>query len=297
MSQSGVDYVFLPNQGHIYPSGFSTYVNNNLEGNVFEGEFRKNHFQGVLTVVAKLMNIIKPNKIYFGEKDAQQLFLVRKMISDLNFDIELRSIRTIREPNGLASSSRNFYLSDKEIEEAGSIYKSLCSSSKLWKNGERNLKVIKNEFIKGVKGIDNIKIQYVETVDPGTFSPIDDGEEAILIVAAVLGNTRLIDNIILFKKDKIGIKGFVSWIVFSICVGAISIFPGAIDFLLKVVSINIETRGLAILAVAVFLIFIIIYKQAISQQQIRNAVDKLVQEMAILNYKFDKNITPKNINI
>ena len=195
LSQSGVDYVFLPNQGHIYPSGFSTYVNNNLEGNVFEGEFRKNHFQGVLTVVAKLMNIIKPNKIYFGEKDAQQLFLVRKMISDLNFDIELRSIRTIREPNGLACSSRNFYLSDKEIEEAGSIYKSLCSSSKLWKNGERNLKVIKNEFIQGVKGIDNIKIQYVETVDPGTFSPIDDGEEAILIVAVVLGNIRLIDNI------------------------------------------------------------------------------------------------------
>ena len=194
-SDSKVDYLFLPDDNEIYPAGFSTYVNNNLEGSNFEGEFRINHFDGVLTVVAKLINIINPKRIYFGEKDAQQLFLVKKMISDLNFNVLLRSVKTVRESNGLACSSRNSYLSSNETNDATNIYKSLCMVSDSWQNGEENFSVLKEKFITNLKHIKNIRIQYVETVDPDTFNSIERGRKAILIIAVLLGNIRLIDNI------------------------------------------------------------------------------------------------------
>ena len=194
-SDSKVDYLFFPDDNEIYPAGFSTYVNNNLEGSNFEGEFRNDHFDGVLTVVAKLINIINPKRIYFGEKDAQQLFLVKKMISDLNFNVSLRSVKTVRESNGLACSSRNFYLSSNEINDATNIYKSLCMVSDSWKNGEENFSILKKKFAANLKHIKNMKIQYIETVDPDTFSSIERGRKAILIVAVLLGDIRLIDNI------------------------------------------------------------------------------------------------------
>ena len=199
-SDSSVDFVFIPDEDQIYPKNFSTYINNHFEGETFEGEFRDNHFEGVLTVVAKLINIVNPKRIYFGEKDAQQLFLVKKMVSDLNFDVIIRSVETIRESNGLACSSRNSYLSREDFIGAGNIYKSLLKVSTSWKEGENNFSILKKSFLKNLENMDGMVIQYAEILDPNTFKSIDsinEIKEAIFIVAFIFKGIMLIDNITL----------------------------------------------------------------------------------------------------
>tara|TARA_Y100000590_G_C15552780_1_gene951586 strand:- start:271 stop:1107 length:837 start_codon:yes stop_codon:yes gene_type:complete len=198
-SDSGVDFVFMPDEDQVYPKGFSTFINN-LEGGVFEGEFRDRHFEGVLTVVAKLINIVNPKRIYLGEKDAQQLFLIKKMLEDLNFDVIVRPVETIRESNGLACSSRNSYFSRKEFVDAGNIYQSLLKVCTLWKEGENDSSRLKQEFQKNLEKLDDMEIQYVEIVDPDTFKIINslkNIKKSILIVAVIFKGIRLIDNIIL----------------------------------------------------------------------------------------------------
>ena len=188
-----VDFIFAPNINQMYNKDEVTINASKIKGYILEGFHRPGHFDGVLQVVLKLFNIIKPNKAYFGKKDAQQLYLIKKMVKDLFLDIEIIECELIRDNNGLALSSRNVYLSDLEKTKALSISKSLFLAKKLIKKGKFDCKYLKNEMLK-VLNID--KLQYIEFVD-NDFNKINKIKKnsSIILIAGFVGTTRLIDNI------------------------------------------------------------------------------------------------------
>ena len=193
--KNNVDIVFNPEVNEMYSNNFSTYVDINGLSDGLCGKSRPSHFRGVCTVVTKLLNIVTPNKAYFGEKDAQQLAIIRRIVSDLNIDTEIIGCPIIRESDGLAKSSRNIYLSKEEREAAIILSKSLNEAKKRLELGERNAKIIKeiieNEILKEKLA----KIDYVEVVDLLDLKEIESIENDILIaIAAFIGKTRLIDN-------------------------------------------------------------------------------------------------------
>lgn len=195
--KNGASLIFNPSVEEMYKDGFSTFVDlNNLTSGLC-GKSRPTHFRGVCTVVSKLFNIVNPDKAYFGQKDAQQLSIIKQMVTDLNFDIEIVSCPIVREEDGLAKSSRNTYLSKEERQASTIINKSLKKAKALIKSGERDSKnvidFIKNEINKEPLA----KIDYVSIVDNNTIKnikTIDDG--SLIAVAVFIGNTRLIDNFI-----------------------------------------------------------------------------------------------------
>lgn len=195
--KNGASVIFSPSVEEMYKDGFSTFVDlNNLTSGLC-GKSRPTHFRGVCTVVSKLFNIVNPDKAYFGQKDAQQLSIIKQMVTDLNFDIEIVSCPIVREADGLAKSSRNTYLSKEERQASTIINKSLKKAKALIKSGERDSKnvidFIKNEINKEPLA----KIDYVSIVDNNTIKnikTIDDG--SLIAVAVFIGNTRLIDNFI-----------------------------------------------------------------------------------------------------
>lgn len=195
--KNGASLIFNPSIEEMYTDGFSTFVDlNNLTSGLC-GKSRPTHFRGVCTVVSKLFNIVNPDKAYFGQKDAQQLSIIKQMVTDLNFDIEIVSCPIVREADGLAKSSRNTYLSKEERQASTIINKSLKKAKALIKSGERDSKniidFIKNEINKEPLA----KIDYVSIVDNNTIKSIKTIEEGSLIAVAVfIGNTRLIDNFI-----------------------------------------------------------------------------------------------------
>lgn len=195
--KNGASVIFNPSAEEMYTDGFSTFVDlNNLTSGLC-GKSRPTHFRGVCTVVSKLFNIVNPDKAYFGQKDAQQLSIIKQMVTDLNFDIEIVSCPIVREADGLAKSSRNTYLSKEERQASTIINKSLKKAKALIKSGERDSKniidFIKNEINKEPLA----KIDYVSIVDNKTIKSITTVEEGSLIAVAVfIGNTRLIDNFI-----------------------------------------------------------------------------------------------------
>ncbi len=193
----GVDIIFYPDVNEMYPENFSTYVEVEKLSEHLCGKFRPGHFKGVTTVVMKLFNIVKPHIVAFGWKDAQQLLIIKRMIRDLNMDIEILPVETVREEDGLAMSSRNMYLNEKERKEAPLLYKSLLLAKELIEKGERNsLNIINKmqEFIEN--NSENIRIQYIEIVDTENLQPLKEIKGEILIgIAAYLGKARLIDNI------------------------------------------------------------------------------------------------------
>lgn len=195
--KNGASLIFNPSVEEMYTDGFSTFVDlNNLTSGLC-GKSRPTHFRGVCTVVSKLFNIVNPDKAYFGQKDAQQLSIIKQMVTDLNFDIEIVSCPIVREADGLAKSSRNTYLSKEERQASTIINKSLKKAKTLIKSGERDSKniidFIKNEINKEPLA----KIDYVSIVDNNTIKSIKTIEEGSLIAVAVfIGNTRLIDNFI-----------------------------------------------------------------------------------------------------
>lgn len=195
--KNGASLIFNPSVEEMYTDGFSTFVDlNNLTSELC-GKSRPTHFRGVCTVVSKLFNIVNPDKAYFGQKDAQQLSIIKQMVTDLNFDIEIVSCPIVREADGLAKSSRNTYLSKEERQASTIINKSLKKAKALIKSGERDSKniidFIKNEINKEPLA----KIDYVSIVDNNTIKSIKTIEEGSLIAVAVfIGNTRLIDNFI-----------------------------------------------------------------------------------------------------
>ncbi len=196
-TKEGVDYVFYPSADEMYPEGFSTYVE--VEGITQRlcGAFRSGHFKGVTTVVAKLFNIVQPDRAYFGEKDYQQLKVIQKMVRDLNIDVEVIGCPLIREKDGLALSSRNKYLTPEERKSALSISRALFRAKQMFESGEKDPSKVVNEVKRIISSQPLVKeIQYVEVVDPERLTPKKKLEKGdVVAVAVFVGNTRLIDNI------------------------------------------------------------------------------------------------------
>jgi pantoate--beta-alanine ligase len=197
LNELHVDAVFLPNDDIIYPKQYSTFINENILSKVLEGKRRPQFFQGVVTIVAKLFNIINPTHSFFGEKDAQQLRIITKMVKDLNFHIKIIPCPIIREKNGLAMSSRNEYLSLQSKIAASIIYSGLKQGVALLKNGERNANTVRERISKTILTEPLAKIDYVSISDNESLQEIEETIQGkVLISAAVYINSiRLIDNI------------------------------------------------------------------------------------------------------
>lgn len=196
--KNNVDYIFAPDNNDIYPKNYLTYVNVGKVSDVFEGAFRPGHFNGVCTIVLKLLNIIHPTIMYLGQKDAQQAFIIKKMISDLNISTKLSIQPTVRDENGLALSSRNEYLNKEQYNIALNLSNSLFSILKLFKNGETDKKKIIDNVKDKYLYNDRITLDYIDIVDADTFSKVDKVfKKNIAIIAAKVDNIRLIDNVII----------------------------------------------------------------------------------------------------
>ena len=195
-SELGVDIIFNPSSQEMYFDDFSTYVNMGGLTEGLCGKSRPNHFRGVCTVVLKLFNIVNPTRAYFGEKDAQQLAVIKRMVRDLNCNIEIVPCPIIREEDGVAKSSRNTYLSSDERQQATILSQSLLLAKEAIKKGENNAKEIKKLIINNINKCTISKIDYVEIVDSLFLMEVEKIEKSVLIVLAVyIGKTRLIDNI------------------------------------------------------------------------------------------------------
>jgi pantoate--beta-alanine ligase len=200
LREAGVDLVFMPQVEEIYPQGFSTYVEVREVTKRLEGEMRPGHFLGVATVVAKLFNIVQPARAYFGQKDAQQVAVIRKMARDLAFPLEIVVGETLREADGLAMSSRNVYLGPEERVAALCLFRALNTARFLWDVGERRGGVIREAMQDVVAAEPLAKPDYVSVADPVTLEELDDSGTAIEALASLavrIGKTRLIDNFIL----------------------------------------------------------------------------------------------------
>ena len=199
LETEGADLVFAPSAEDMYSNGFNTWVS--LGGLVhrLEGEYRPNHFPGVATVVTKLFNVVNPDRAYFGQKDAQQLAVVERLVADLNFDIEIVAVPTVREPDGLAISSRNVYLTPEQRKASPVIYHALSHARNLWSEGERDGERLRNVMRKMLKQERLVKkIDYVSVADPFSFEDLDIIEGPAIALAAVrLGKARLTDNVVL----------------------------------------------------------------------------------------------------
>lgn len=194
-STVGTDYVFVPETESMYPSGYHTFVEVERLAGVLEGKSRPGHFRGVATVVGKIFNITKPHVAVFGQKDAQQVVVVRQMLRDLNFDIELIVCPIVREPDGLAMSSRNVYLSKDQRSQAPVLFKSIKLAEELIRSGEHNcarvierMKALIAEHSSGV-------VDYISIADGATLDELKECRGTVLVSLAVrFGSTRLIDN-------------------------------------------------------------------------------------------------------
>lgn len=193
-----VDVIFCPSVKEMYMPGHSVYVEEKDMSKGLCGTSRPGHFRGVTTVVCKLFNIVKPHVVVFGQKDAQQARIIRQMVRDLNFPIKIIVAPTIREPNGLAMSSRNKYLAKRQRREATCLVEALRLAERLFENGERHAVVIRKEMAGVIRRAPSAEIEYIEIVDYETLRPVEKVAGVTLIALAVkIGRTRLIDNIVL----------------------------------------------------------------------------------------------------
>ena len=193
-----VDCVFTPDKDSMYPPGSATFVSlENEMTNVLCGASRPGHFKGVTTVVAELLNIVKPDRIYLGQKDAQQAIILSKMMRDMHFSTEPVICPIVREKDGLALSSRNAYLTPEQRDTAPVLYKSLQMAESMVELGERSAETLKKEIRRKIKEA-GVEIDYVEAVDAATLAPVSAISGNVLIAAAIfVGKTRLIDNTII----------------------------------------------------------------------------------------------------
>ena len=194
-----VNFLFLPTNETLYNKNFSTYIYNNNVSKIMCGITRPTHFQGVCTIVAKLFNIVMPQRAYFGLKDYQQYIIIKQMVEDLNFDIEIIGCPIVREESGIAMSSRNTYLSKEEKVQATGIYKSLCLAKQLFCEGKK-IENIKQVVEENILKIPKSKIDYIEIRNSQTLQEVTDLDKNIVIAVAVkVGNVRLIDNMVCEK--------------------------------------------------------------------------------------------------
>ncbi len=193
-----VDVVFMPPAEQMYPAHFSTWVDVQQITEWLEGALRPGHFRGVATVVAKLFNIVEPTRAYFGQKDAQQLIVIKRMVSDLNMNLELVAVPTVREPDGLAMSSRNTYLSPKERQAALVLWQALNLASQLWSEGERNAGKIRQKMKALIDSEPLAQIDYISVADAESLEELGEIDRPALVSLAVrVAKSRLIDNIVL----------------------------------------------------------------------------------------------------
>ena len=198
LKKEDVDIVLIPTVDEMYPDGFSTSVNIGKLSEKFEGQFRPGHFNGVATVVTKLLSICRPTVAYFGAKDAQQCAVITKINKELNLGVEISIQPTIRDENGLALSSRNYYLSDSEKNTANLIFHTLNEMGKSWKNGIKNSKTLTDQAISTLQSDQSIELNYLAIVDSEHFEEVDTPKyDDLIIIAVKIGSTRLIDNITL----------------------------------------------------------------------------------------------------
>jgi pantoate--beta-alanine ligase len=192
------DIVFMPSAEEMYPEAFSSWVEVEKITDRLEGSYRLGHFKGVATVVAKLFNIVEPTRAYFGQKDAQQVLAIKKMVADLNMNLEVIVAPTVRESDGLAMSSRNIYLNPQERQAATVLFKALTLARNLWEKGERNAEAIRQQMTSLISKEPLTKIEYVSIADAQTLEELSkiDGP-ALASLAVRVGKTRLIDNIVL----------------------------------------------------------------------------------------------------
>lgn len=208
LEEVGCDALFAPPEsemygqaqlthGHAPPGVPNTFVEVTVLGEVWEGVARPGHMRGVTTVVSKLFNIVGPDAAYFGEKDYQQLKVIERMTSDLNFPTQIVPVPTVREADGLALSSRNAYLNAEERQAATALYRALTRAAEMAKNGQRDVAVLGREMHKICEAEPLVTIQYITIVDAETLAPIRvlEGNPARAMIAARVGNTRLIDNL------------------------------------------------------------------------------------------------------
>lgn len=197
LSAEGIDAIFYPTAREMYPPIYRTYINVVDLTDAMCGRSRPGHFMGVATVVAKLFNIIQPDKAYFGEKDFQQQVIIKKMVSDLNMDVKIVTMPTVREKGGLAMSSRNAYLNKEERSKALVIIRALNFAKVLARSGEISAVRIKAAMIRFIKSSKGVNIDYIAVCDPVTLDEKKSIKGKTLIaIAAMIGRTRLIDNIL-----------------------------------------------------------------------------------------------------
>jgi len=204
LTDYNVDYIFAPSADEMYPRDFSTYVNVGGLSKLLEGESRPGHFRGVATIVAILLNTVRPDFAFFGQKDAQQAVIIKRMVRDLAFDTEIVVLPTVREDSGLAISSRNLYLDAEEQQSAAVIHRALKQAKEAFKRGERNAARLADIVRETIEREPRVRMDYVALVDNESLEKVDKLEDrpALLAVAAYVGKTRLIDNTILNKVKK-----------------------------------------------------------------------------------------------
>jgi pantoate--beta-alanine ligase len=195
LTAAGVDILFAPSAETLTPAGATTFIEVAGISDRLDGAHRPGHFRGVATIVAKLFHIVAPDRAYFGQKDAAQLAVLRAMVRDLNFPVELVACPIVREPDGLALSSRNRYLTAEQRSRATILHRSLAAAADLHTQGERNSQALITTMMQMLASEPTVIVEYAAVVDPGTLLPLSDTTGGALIaVAARLGETRLIDN-------------------------------------------------------------------------------------------------------
>ena len=199
--KENVDILFCPSVDEIYPRGYLTYIEVEKISGALCGKYRPGHFKGAATVVGKLLNIVDPDVLYLGQKDAQQAAVLKKMVEDINFPVTIKVCPTVREADGLALSSRNSYLTEEERKEAPVLYRSLVEIKKRVAEGECDSKNIISFIREKIEENSSGKVQYIECVQAESFKPVEKLEGKVLIALAVFfGQTRLIDNILVNVK-------------------------------------------------------------------------------------------------
>jgi pantoate--beta-alanine ligase len=197
LEKEKVDLVFMPSSDEMYPPKFNSWVEVGKLAERLEGASRPGHFRGVTTVVAKLFNIVQPDRAYFGQKDAQQLIVIKKMAKDLDMNLEVVAVPTVREPDSLAMSSRNTYLNAEERKQAAVLYQALKLAQKLYADGERNAQNIRQQMTTLIQKQPLANIDYISIADAETLDELDKVKPRALVSLAVrIGKTRLIDNVV-----------------------------------------------------------------------------------------------------
>jgi len=198
LEKEKTDIVFMPSVAEMYPPQFNSWVEVRQVTERLEGAARPGHFRGVTTVVAKLFNIVEPTRAYFGQKDAQQAIVITKMVADLDMNLEIITVPTVREPDGLAMSSRNTYLNSEQRQAALVLYQALSLAQQLWLQGEKDTERIRQEMKDLIQKQPLADIDYVSIADNETLDELDTVKSPALVSLAVrIGRTRLIDNIVL----------------------------------------------------------------------------------------------------